>query len=385
MLLTGGGTGGHLFPGLALAERLRGECGVHVAFAGAERGIEARLLPELGEELTTFAVLPFRGAGAGGALRAARALRSGISEARALLRGRGRPAVVVGLGGYSAAPLLCAAALEGIPSVLLEQNAVLGAGNRLLSLKADALFAGLPLGLPLRLRRRSRILGSPLRGYFSDAFARAAGNKTPIGGASQAAPSASERSHGTGARRMRVLVLGGSQGAGSLNRYAPEVLRHFDVEVRHQVGRGEVDAVTRAYAAAGVQAEVFSFLGEPGALYGEVDVALCRGGALTLAELSALGIPALVVPYPYAASDHQRANAEHYTRDGAVLILPDSDLATPNAARTFAELLGAGSGSTPNAHTLAKRAHQMRMLARPHAASIIANILHKTYVLAEQA
>ncbi len=369
ILLTGGVTGGHLFPGLALAERLRSKCGLRVVFAGAERGIEARLLPELGEELTTFAVLPFRGAGVGGAVRAARALRSGVSEARTLLRGQDRPAVVVGLGGYSAVPLLCAAALEGIPSVLLEQNAVLGAGNRLLSLNADALFAGLPLELPLRLRRRARILGSPLRAYFSNAFAREAARESQ-------APFSNRI---PGVRRPRVLVLGGSQGARSLNRHAPEVLRRFDVEVRHQVGRGEVDAVTRAYAEAGLHADVFGFVGEPGALYDDVDVALCRGGALTLAELSALGIPALVVPYPHAASDHQRANAAHYGRDGAALMISDSDLATPVAVHAFAELLGAGSGRTPSAQTLDRRAHQMRVLARPHAAATIADILYKVY------
>lgn len=315
-VMAGGGTGGHLFPGIALAE-FAAERGVEVVFSGAERGLEARLLPERGAPFRAFKVVAFRGSGWRGALTASGALLAAASSARRWLHEL-QPEWVIGLGGYSSAPALLAAAALGLPYVMLEQNAVLGLGTKTFGLRSRRLFLGLPATVPFPLQARARVVGNPLR---SDLLA--------------APPYQPPRSD----MQSEVLVLGGSQGARQLNEALPAQLGALGLplRVRHQAGRGDVPAVQARYAAAGVEAEVFGFSTTPRELYGRPQLVIARAGALTLSEVAALGLPALLVPFPYATSDHQRRNAETFVAAGAAEVLDDKDV--PHCAARVAELL----------------------------------------------
>lgn len=306
MVVAGGGTGGHLFPGLAVADACMagGTPSADVCFIGSAFGIEARVIPATRYAFVPLTIRGLRGRGLRGGLDLALQFPRAVFAAWRVL-GRFRPSLVLGLGGYGSAPVVVAAWVRGVPSVLLEQNARPGLANRSLA----------------HLARRVCTAFADSAGYFPAGKSVHTGNPVRC----LAADAATPRGHFT------VLVFGGSQGARSINRAMVEavaVLRVSlpEMEIIHQTGEADAEAVREGYRAAGVVADVSAFIQNMGEAYGRADLVVCRSGATTLAELAALGKPAILVPYPHAADDHQRANAELVVARGAAEMILDQEL-----------------------------------------------------------
>lgn len=303
VLIMAGGTGGHIFPGLAVAAELSTR-NIPVVWLGAHGGLETRLVPQQRIPLETLDIGGLRGKGLIALLRTPLRLVRAVFAARALLK-RHAPRSVLALGGYAAAPGGIAARLARIPLVVHEQNSIPGMTNRLLARVAQRVLAGFP-----------------------NAFARADWVGNPVRSSIAALPAPATRYAGREGP-LRLLVLGGSQGAQSLNSALPEVLRrrgtHLPTVVRHQCGAKHFDKARAAYLAAGIEAEVVPFEDDMAASYAWADLAICRAGALTLAELAAAGVPAILVPYPHAVDDHQSRNAESMVAAGAARLVAEGD------------------------------------------------------------
>lgn len=348
ILLTTGGTGGHIFPALAVAEELR-RCkpDARLLFVGSEYGPEAKLCARAGVD---FAGLPVRGFLGRGfrALGAAARMGVAVGRALALVRGFG-PDAVAGFGGYAAFAPMLAARMLGVPALLHEQNAVAGTSNRVLSRLARKVCISLPgtRGFP---SEKCVLTGNPVRA----AIARVA----------------KQRQDGRGTRRL--LVLGGSQGAHSLNALMPGLLarlRAEGVEIRHQSGEKDLAATRAAYANAGYAPEcVGAFIDDMAEAYAWADLALCRAGASTVAELCAAGLPSVLVPFPAAIHDHQTRNAEVVAAAGAARMVQERDFARTD----MGELLG---GLLRDTDELGAMGLAARSLARPDAAGAVADAL----------
>lgn len=346
VLITGGGTGGHVFPGLAAAEALRAR-GARVHWLGTRAGMEARLVPAHGVAIDFLRVSGVRGKGRLQQLAAPFLLLAAIAQALVVLR-RLRPRCVLGTGGFVAGPGGIAAWLLGTPLVLHEQNAVAGTTNRLLARIARAVLLGLPgafAGNP-----RARFVGNPVRAAI----------------AALEAPHARLAAH-TGA--LRVLVIGGSQGARVLNTTLPPALALLPAasrpQVWHQCGRHDESDCARAYAALGVEARVAAFIEDMAAAYAWADVVVCRAGALTVAELAAAGLAAILVPLPGAIDDHQTANARWLADAGAALSIAQGEFTPAWLAARLQEF-------TTARERLATMAARARAIARPDAAAVVA-------------
>jgi UDP-N-acetylglucosamine--N-acetylmuramyl-(pentapeptide) pyrophosphoryl-undecaprenol N-acetylglucosamine transferase len=359
VLILAGGTGGHIFPGLAVAEALRARA-VEVAWLGSVGGLESRLVPEAGIAFHGIPVSGLRGKGALAWLTAPWRLLRALVAAQVRVRAL-RPRAAVSFGGFAAGPGGLAARLAGVPLVVHEQNRVPGLTNRVLA----------------RLARRV-VVG------FADAFgagARVAHLGNPVRASIAALPPPEVRLRSRdGANPVRLLVLGGSQGARALNRAMPAALALLAREpgatppsVRHQAGRALLDEARAAYAEAGVAAEVTPFIGDMAEAYGWADLVVCRAGALTLAELCAAGVASILVPFPHAVDDHQTRNAEALVERGAALLLPES----PRLAEALANAL---SRLVRDPSLRLDMARAARHLALPAAADRIAEA-----VLAEAA
>lgn len=316
VIVAGGGTGGHFFPGLAVAQRLVEREGASVHFVGSADGIEARGAPAHGFPFTPIRVGAFRGGGLAGGLRFLGQLPPALATSVAVAR-RFRPNLVLGLGGYGSVPMVLAAAGMGIPSVLMEQNAYPGQANRMLARLARRVCTTFADSARFFPAGKSIHTGNPVR--------RLSTSESPD-------PS-----------RFTVFVFGGSQGARRLNHAFVEALPRLQRElpqlrIVHQTGRAELDAVANAHRQAGSDAEVLAFIDDMGRAYGRADLVVCRAGASTLAELAAVGKPAILVPYPFAADDHQRANAEVVVRQGAAQMILDAELDATSLAEAVLEL-----------------------------------------------
>lgn len=342
VLIMAGGTGGHIFPGLAVAEELSRR-GVPVLWLGAEGGLETRLVPQHGVRLETLSIGGLRGKGLATLLRAPLRILRAVCAARRVLR-REAPRSALSMGGYVAAPGGIAARLLGVPLVVHEQNAVAGATNRLLSRFARRVLLGFAGALP-----RGEWVGNPVRAGIANL------------------PSPGERRSGRSGP-LRILVLGGSQGARSLNLAVAGVLSDLPGGVplvRHQCGANGVDATREAYAAARVDAAISPFIDDMSDAYAWADLAICRAGALTLAELAAAGVPAVLVPYPHAVDDHQTRNAEAMVAAGAACRVPEGDGFEARLATTLAGIA--------SRDVLARMADAAREFARPDATTAIAD------------
>ena len=280
---------------------------VEVVFVGTERGMETRVVPERGYRLELMDVLPLRGGGVRGAARGALRATGAVIEARQLVR-RVAPRAVLSIGGYAAGPVSLSARLQGKPLALLEPNSVIGLANRLIAPvvhRAYTAFEGAERHFAAKAVRR---MGVPIRQGFD-----------PV-------------AYGRVASVLRVLVLGGSQGARRLNESVPEALSLAKTPVRvvHQCGRADVDAVRARYQDLGAAkvAEVTPFIEDMPAAIRDADLVIARSGASAVSEICAVGRPSLLVPYPYAAGDHQRVNAEELARAGASVWI-SNDAATP--------------------------------------------------------
>lgn len=350
LALAGGGTGGHVMPALALAEALR-SAGASVFVMGSERGLERRLVPEAGLELVALPARPFEGRGPAGRARALGALAVGAVRALVELRRR-RVGAVVSVGGYAALPAVAAAVCLRLPLALVEPNARPGRANLLAARLARRVFCGLPATARALADRvpasRLEVTGVPLRPALVERLS--------------AAPRRAPRAP------FRLLVFGGSQGARQINRalaeLAPELGRR-EVEVFHQTGAADRDEVAAAYHRAGVHARVVDFEPDMARRYAWADLAICRAGALTVAELCLARLPALLVPYPHAAAAHQDENARALAEAGAARVLPARPLDPARLGRELDELL-----AEPD--TLSAMSAAAEGLARPDATTRIA-------------
>jgi UDP-N-acetylglucosamine--N-acetylmuramyl-(pentapeptide) pyrophosphoryl-undecaprenol N-acetylglucosamine transferase len=346
VMILAGGTGGHIFPGLAVAAALHAR-GVPVCWLGAEGGMENRLVPQHGIPIDAISIGGLRGKGAatlfGAPLRVARA----VLAAWKILRTR-RPGAVVSFGGFAAGPGALAAWLRGLPLVVHEQNRAPGFTNRVLSRLSRRVLTG----FPQTFARREELVGNPVREEIT------------------ALPPPERRMAQRGAEPMRLLVLGGSQGARALNQAVPRALAALGLymDVRHQSGEKLHDEALRAYAEAGVPAQVEAFIADMAAAYAWADLVVCRAGALTLAELCAAGVGGLLVPFPAAVDDHQTRNAEYLVEHGAARLMPQDDTLDSRLRDALAEL------AADPAQRLAM-ARAARGLARPDAADHVAQVL----------
>ena len=336
MVIAGGGTGGHLFPGLAVARALDREPGLRPFFLGGRHGIEARVLPRSGFRFELLAVRGLRGEGLRGLFRLLRQGPSALGRAVSLLR-RERPLLVVGLGGYAAMPGLAAAVLMRVPIVLLEQNAEPGLVTRLFAPFARRICVSFEETRG-RLGRRAVWTGNPVR------LPAMAPPPPPA-----VAP-------------LGLLVFGGSAGARRLNEVVPEAVaasgQAFDV--LHQTGERDREAVAERYRRRGIEAAVVGFIDDMAAAYARSDLVICRAGATTVAELAAFGRPSVLVPYPRAAGDHQRRNAEALVSAGAAWMVLDREL----EPASLAELLRGAASDPARLRTMGERA---RRVGRPEA------------------
>jgi len=331
-IVMAGGTGGHVYPALAVAHELRAR-GHEVRWMGAPDSFEARVVPQNGFNIDFIRVSGLRGKGIAKLLQAPLLILRAVRDARAILR-RERPDAVLGMGGFAAGPGGLAAWLAGLPLVIHEQNAVAGLTNRALARLARMVLQAFPDTFA-----KGRTVGNPVR----DGFA-------------QLPPPAQRLAH-DGAPRL--LVVGGSQGARALNDTVPKALALLAPEerpqVRHQGGR-TLDVALAAYREAQVEGEVTQFIDDMPAAFGWADLVICRSGASTIAEISAAGNATVLVPFPAAVDDHQTKNAQYLSQAGAAVLLPESAMTPAVLAATMRSLLGDRAKLTKMADAARSRA-----------------------------
>ena len=315
-LVMAGGTGGHIFPGLAVAEALRAK-GWRVHWLGVPGSMEQQLVPPRGFAFEPVDFGGVRGKGLGTLLRLPMRLAKACWQSAQVLR-RVKPDVVLGLGGYIAFPGGLMAVLLGKPLVLHEQNSVAGLVNKLLARVAKRVFTAFPNVLPNGLW-----VGNPLRTEFM----------------TKADP-ATRFAHRTG--RLQLLVVGGSLGAKALNDTVPQALALIPVAQRphvlHQSGAKQMDALRASYAAAGVEADLTPFIDDAAAAYAHADLVICRAGASTVTELAAVGVAALFVPFPTAVDDHQTSNAQFLVQSRGGMLVQQRDLTASALAKMLQNL-----------------------------------------------
>ena len=341
IMIMAGGTGGHVFPALAVAEYLR-EQGWRVVWLGAKTGMEATLVPKHGYDMAWVRFSGLRGKGFARALALpANLLVAFWQSARAILAER--PDVVLGMGGYISFPGGMMASLLGRPLAIHEQNSIAGLANKVLSRLADRVLQAFPDALP-----GAQLSGNPVRREI-------------------AAVTVPRERYAMHAGRLKLLVLGGSLGAQALNETLPQALSLLSgdtrPEVTHQTGAKHVEAVRAAYAAAGIRAEALAFIDDMAKCYEAADVVICRAGALTVAELACAGVASILVPFPHAVDDHQTVNAKFLSARGAAILLAQADL----SAQGLADLL---RGLTRE--RLLEMAEKARALGKPDATEAVA-------------
>lgn len=352
ILLMAGGTGGHVFPALAVADELRSR-GVAVSWLGTRAGLEAEVVPQAGYPIDFINVSGLRGKGVASLIAAPFRLLQALMQSLAVMRRR-RPAAVLGMGGFVTGPGGLAAWLSRRPLLIHEQNARAGLTNRLLRPLASRVMEAFPGTL-----RGALQTGNPLRADFLATDFDAAEPHPGV---------------------LRLLVVGGSLGAVRLNQVVPEALALLArggsdasglvlntgarVEVWHQAGRRNIEQARAAYAGAGIDARVEPFIEDMAAAYRWADLVLCRSGAMTVAELAAAGTASILVPYPFAVDDHQTANARYLADAGAALLLPQQELDAPRLVQLLQGL---------DDVRLREMGAQARRLALPGATAAVAD------------
>ena len=350
VIIAGGATGGHLFPGIAIAEHLReARPGCELVFVSTGTAIEKRALPRTGFAFKRIATEGIKGRGPVARVRALVKLAAGIAVAVGLIR-RFKPDLIVGMGSYSSAPVVIGGWLLGVPIALHEQNALPGMTNRMLSRLADRMFVSFPKTAGRWPAGKVRITGNPVRKDILQAMA----------GAGTAAPDKSG---------FTVMIIGGSQGAGAINRAVAGSLAHLaeksDLFFIHQTGEADEAAVRRAYQQEGLKCRVQAFFDDMADCYSRADFLICRAGATTVAEIVCLGKPALLVPFPYAADDHQTENASALVEAGGAEMIQETEL----TGRTVAEKVTYYAAHRP---LLKEMAEKLKAIGKPEAGKIIA-------------
>ncbi|MCU1382100.1 MAG: murG [Acidobacteria bacterium] len=351
VVMAGGGTGGHLYPGLAVArELLARRPDAEVSFAGTARGIEARVIPREGFPLDLIRSSGVKGKSVLDRARGAALVPVGLADGWRIVSAR-RPSLVIGVGGYSSGPVVIVAAVRGVATMLLEQNAVPGLTNRVLSRFVDAAAVTFD-STQAFFGAKAFVSGNPVRPEF---FAASGPHQEPV---------LDDQTSVT-----RVLIFGGSQGAHAINvamvEAAPQLAAGgAALRLVHQTGERDVEMVRAAYREAGLQAEVEPFLYDMGRQLGQADVVVSRAGATTLAEITAAGKAAVLIPLPTATDDHQRKNAEALSNVGAAELLLQQDLTGPVLAQRVLALAA-------DADRRERMSAAARSLARPDAARLI--------------
>ena len=306
VLLMAGGTGGHVFPALAVADELRHR-GIQVAWLGTQKGIEAEVVPKAGIDISFINVAGLRGKGVLGWLTAPFKLLHALWQSVSVLQ-RLKPSVVLGMGGFVTGPGGLAAWLLRRPLVIHEQNAIAGMTNKLLVPFAARVLEAFPGTIS---SKKTLHTGNPVRNAIAE-------------------QPKEEREASAAENKIHLLVVGGSLGAKALNEVVPQALAQLSEAqrpvVRHQTGKKNFDETLALYKSLAVEAKVEPFIDNMGAAYGWADLVLCRAGALTIAELAIAGMPSILVPYPYAVDDHQTSNAKYLVDNGAALLVQQKDL-----------------------------------------------------------
>jgi UDP-N-acetylglucosamine--N-acetylmuramyl-(pentapeptide) pyrophosphoryl-undecaprenol N-acetylglucosamine transferase len=341
--IVGGGTGGHVIPALAIARELRETYSAEIIFVGTSRGIETRLVPQAGFPLKLIEIGQLKNVSWTRRMKTIFGVPAAIFTCRATFA-EFKPDVVIGVGGYASGPGMMAAILRRIPTLAFEPNLVPGFANRIVARFVTA--AAVHFEQTKRFFRNARVTGVPVRQEF---FRIAERKFSPPGS---------------------LLVFGGSQGARVLNQTMIDAIpqwKQLGIHVRHQTGERDFDRVDAAYRQAGFSAEISKFIDDMPSAFAAADLILCRSGASTVAEITAAAKPAVFVPFPRAADDHQLKNAEVLEKEGAGRLIPESQLTAERLAGTLAELI-----SRPD--TLAEMSRKARSLSHPNASEEIAQM-----------
>src|SRR5688572_15524927 len=356
LLVAGGGTGGHLYPGIAVAQEVAA-MGGEAVFVGTARGLETKLVPAAGFPLELVTVSGLKRMGLGGTLKGMGRLPGAFFESRRILKKHG-PDVVLGVGGYASGPLVMAAALSGYPTAIQEQNSVPGFTNRMLGKFVKRAFIAFERAAESFADRKVRLVGNPVRRSFLErsAAAATAGQGARAGGA--------------------VVILGGSQGSRAVNELALGMVRVLDARGRlppvvHQTGPAELEQMQLNYAALGYdkRVDVRAFIDDMPDVLARAAVVVARAGALTVAELAIMQRPAILIPLPTAADDHQTENALEFERAGAAVLLPEHEASATRLGDLADEILS-------NPLKLTTMAQAMATLARPNATKdVVAELL----------
>jgi UDP-N-acetylglucosamine--N-acetylmuramyl-(pentapeptide) pyrophosphoryl-undecaprenol N-acetylglucosamine transferase len=349
VIMAGGGTGGHLFPGLAVARALKEQNRMTaVLFVGTDRGIEGQTLPREGFALETLPIKGIKGRGLRGLLEAAYGIPVSLIRSLGIIR-RFQPDCILGLGGYASGPLLLAAKIRGVPCAIMEQNLRPGLTNRILGYIVDRIFVSYEKSSAFFPRGRVVFTGNPVRWRELPGVVKS--------------------------QKLTLLVFGGSAGAHKINQSMVEALDYLEdlapgLTILHQTGAADYAWVKEGYESRPFDATVFPFIEKMDEAYARADLVLCRSGATTIAELTAYGKPAILVPYPYAAHDHQRLNAEALRLEGAAEMILDRELSGEILARSLRKLL-------QDRERLRAMGRSARILGKPEAAEKIVDECRK--------
>lgn len=319
VMILAGGTGGHVFPALAVAKELK-QRGVSVIWVGTEKGIEAKVVPAAGFSLTLMHVQGLRGKGIKQYLLAPLIVARALTESLKIVR-KYKPCALLGMGGFVSGPCALIGVLFGKPLIIHEQNAILGLTNRILAPLSKRMFIGFPVK---NNKTRMEYCGNPVRKELmslADPKVRLNRNKD----------------------RKRLLIIGGSLGSLTLNNILPQAVKILEqtmnIDVWHQTGANKRERVLWSYQQHDLHAQVDEFIDDMPKAYGWADLIVCRSGAITLAEIAAVGLASVLVPYPYAVDDHQTANAQSYVEANAASLLPETEITAERLAEVLQALL----------------------------------------------
>jgi UDP-N-acetylglucosamine--N-acetylmuramyl-(pentapeptide) pyrophosphoryl-undecaprenol N-acetylglucosamine transferase len=346
VIIAGGGTGGHIIPGLAIARALQAKYSADILFIGTARGLETKLIPSAGFELKLVKVGALKGVSVAKRARTMFDLPRAIWAAGRMIR-EFQADVVIGVGGYASGPAMIAAILRGVPTLAFEMNAVPGLANRIVARFVSA--SAVHFEDTKKYFRNATVTGVPVRQQFFIAAEK------------------HER------ERPMILVTGGSQGAKALNKAfreaAPELLKRVPgLRIVHQTGERDLADTKTAYEQAGIEANVSAFITDMPAAFAQADLLMCRAGASTVAEVAAAGKPAIFVPFPFATDDHQKRNAEALTAKGAALLIAESELTPERIANEVSSII-------TNPQRLKEMSLAANALSHPQASEEIAEIV----------
>jgi len=352
LIIAGGGTGGHLFPGISVAEEFLGrDESNEVLFVGTEKGIESRIIPQLGRKLECIPASGVRGKNGFAQLKGLALFAFGYAESRKILK-RFKPDLVLGVGGYASAPLCLAARGMQISNFIHEQNAIPGLTNRLLARFADKVFISLEESAKFFPGAKIMMTGNPLRRAILDQVNESEAEEAPY-----------EKS------RCNLLIFGGSQGARSINKAVMAAIPYLSgsidgISIVHQTGQNDHAEVIEGYQIHGVAAEVLQFIDDMASAYKNADIVVCRAGATTIAEITASGKTCIFIPFPHAVDDHQRKNAEALLKEDACIMILEQELSGERLAGEIQKLAA-------NPERVAEIGRNARSLAKLDAAKII--------------